>query len=30
MQDVRVRLNPELSWQKHATRRRISSPADWT
>jgi hypothetical protein len=31
MQDVHVKLNPELSWQnQHSTRRRLFSPANWT
>ena len=31
IQDVQVKLNPGLPWQKqHSTRRRLFSPANWT
>jgi hypothetical protein len=31
MEDVRVKLNPELPWQKlRSTGRRLSLPANWT
>jgi hypothetical protein len=30
MEDVRVKLNPGLPWQKlHSTRRKIFLPAQW-
>jgi len=30
MQDVHMKLNPGLSWQKqHSTRRELFSPANW-
>jgi hypothetical protein len=31
IEDVRVKLNPGLLWQKlHSTRRKLSLPANWT
>jgi hypothetical protein len=30
MEDVRVKLNPELPWQKLRSTRRLFSPANWT
>jgi len=31
MQDVHVKLKPELLWQRqHSTRRILFSPANWT
>jgi hypothetical protein len=30
MEDVRVKLNPELPWQKLLSARRLFLPANWT